>query len=228
VVLRTHPRSQNENCWWSELLDPRLLAILGLGIFLAVFQQWCGINVIFNYAGEIFRQAGYDLNDTLTNIVMTGLVNLAFTLVALVLVDRLGRKPLMLLGSIALGLIYSALGLCYRWKAAGSAVPNGLFLGLVLVAIGSYATSLAPITWVIISEIFPNRIRGLAISIAVGFLWIACFLLTYTFPIFNALLGASVTFWIYGAICLVGFAVLLLRLPETKGKTLEQIEQQLL
>lgn len=210
-----------------ELFQGRVLTVLGLGIFLAVFQQWCGINVIFNYAGEIFKQAGYNLNDTLTNIVMTGLVNLVFTFVALFTVDRLGRKPLMLVGAIGLVLIYSAIGYCYHLKGAGAVVPNTFFLGLVLAAIGFYAMSLAPVTWVIISEIFPNRIRGTAMSVAVGFLWIACFLLTYTFPIFNAVLGASVTFWIYAAICLVGFIVLLLRLPETKGKTLERIEQEL-
>jgi sugar porter (SP) family MFS transporter len=210
-----------------ELFQRGVLLVLGLGIFLAVFQQWCGINVIFNYAGEIFKQAGYNINDTLTNIVMTGLVNLAFTFVALFTVDRLGRKPLMLVGSLGLAGIYLALGYCYRLKGGGALVPNTLFLGLVLAAIGCYAMSLAPVTWVIISEIFPNRIRGTAMSVAVGFLWIACFLLTYTFPIFNAVLGAAVTFWIYSAICLVGFLVILARLPETKGKTLEQIEQDL-
>ena len=211
-----------------ELFERRVLVVLGLGIFLAVLQQWCGINVIFNYAGEIFKQAGYNLNDTLTNIVMTGLVNLLFTFVALFTVDRLGRKPLMLVGALALALIYSALGYCYRLKGAGVAVPNPVFLALVLAAIGSYAMSLAPVTWVIISEIFPNRIRGTAMSVAVGCLWIACFLLTYTFPIFNAVLGVSATFWIYAVICLVGFAVMVFRLPETKGKTLEQIEKDLL
>ena len=106
-------------------------------------------------------------------------------------------------------------------------MPNTLFLALVLAAIATYSMSLAPVTWVIISEIFPNRIRGSAMSIAVGFLWIACFLLTYTFPIFNAVLGPSVTFWIYAAICCVGFAGILTWLPETKGKTLEQIEKEL-
>ena len=171
-----------------------------------MFQQWCGINVIFNYAGEIFKQAGYNINDTLTNIVMTGLVNFLFTFVALFTVDRLGRKPLMLFGAAGLTLIYTAIGYCYHLKGGGSAVPNTLFLVLVLAAIGCYAMSLAPVIWVIISEIFPNRIRGTAMSIAVGFLWIACFLLTYTFPIFNAVLGASVTFWIYAGICGVGFA----------------------
>jgi sugar porter (SP) family MFS transporter len=210
-----------------ELLEPRLLMVLGLGIFLAVFQQWCGINVIFNYAGEIFKQAGYDINDTLTNIVMTGLVNFLFTFVALFTVDRLGRKPLMLVGAAGLAVIYTAIGYCYHLKGGGGAVPNTLFLVLVLAAIGTYSMSLAPVTWVIIAEIFPNRIRGSAMSIAVGFLWIACFLLTYTFPIFNSVLGPSVTFWIYAAICCVGLLGILARLPETKGKTLEQIEREL-
>jgi sugar porter (SP) family MFS transporter len=210
-----------------ELLERRVLVVLGLGIFLAVFQQWCGINVIFNYAGEIFKQAGYNINDTLTNIVMTGLVNFLFTFVALFTVDRLGRKPLMLFGAACLAVIYAAIGYCYHLKGGGAFVPNTLFLGLVLAAIAAYSMSLAPVTWVIISEIFPNRIRGSAMSIAVGFLWIACFLLTYTFPIFNAVLGPSVTFWIYAAICCVGFVGILTRLPETKGKTLEQIEKEL-
>jgi MFS transporter, SP family, xylose:H+ symportor len=212
---------------FGELRERRVLPVLGLGIFLAVFQQWCGINVIFNYAGEIFKQAGYNLNDTLTNIVMTGLVNLGFTLVALFTVDRLGRKPLMLFGAAALTVIYTAIGYCYHLKGAGGAVPNALFLALVLAAIGAYAMSLAPVTWVIISEIFPNRIRGTAMSLAVGFLWIACFLLTYTFPIFNAVLGPAATFGIYAVICGLGLGFISLRLPETKGKTLEKIEGEL-
>ena len=210
-----------------ELLERRVLVVLGLGIFLAVFQQWCGINVIFNYAGEIFKQAGYNINDTLTNIVMTGLVNFLFTFVALFTVDRLGRKPLMLFGAAGLALIYTAIGYCYHLKGGGCCRAQHAVPRAGAGRHRRYAMSLAPVTWVIISEIFPNRIRGSAMSIAVGFLWIACFLLTYTFPIFNAVLGASVTFWIYAAICCVGFAGILTRLPETKGKTLEQIEKEL-
>ena len=209
------------------LFEGRVRWVLVIGVVLAVFQQWCGINVIFNYAGEIFLRAGFDLNDALTSIVMTGLVNLMFTGVALVAVDRLGRKPLMLFGAATLALIYIAIGFCYQQKAAGAAVPNVLFLSLVFSAIASYAMSLAPVTWVVIAEIFPNRIRGTAMSFAVGCLWLACFLLTYTFPIFNALLGPHVTFWIYASICLGGFLFVLRCLPETKRRTLEQIEEDL-
>ena len=203
-----------------DLLDPRLAKALVLGIVLAVFQQWCGINVIFNYAEEIFRAAGYDISSVLKNIAWTGSVNLVFTFVALGFVDRAGRRPLMLIGSFGLAVIYLVLGLLYHRHVTGVPV-----LLLVLAAIGCYAMSLAPVTWVVISEIFPNRIRGAAMSLAVSSLWIACFLLTYTFPILNKSLGAAGTFWLYGAICVLGGAFIAFRLPETKGKTLEEIEE---
>lgn len=211
----------------AALFDRRVALALFLGCFLAAFQQWCGINVIFNYAGEIFAQAGYDLNDTLTNIIATGTVNLVFTFVAIALVDRMGRRGLLLIGALLLAGIYTGLGACYAAKAGGAAIPPGVFLGLVLAAIGAYAMSLAPVVWVVISEIFPNRIRGTAMSVAVAVLWIACFLLTVTFPVLNQSLGAAGTFWCYAGICAVGFLVILARLPETKGRSLEEIERML-
>jgi sugar porter (SP) family MFS transporter len=207
---------------FSELWAPKLRKVLVLGIVLAMFQQWCGINVIFNYAEEIFKAAGYDISSVLQNIAWTGSVNLLFTFVALGTVDRRGRRPLMLLGAGGLTLIYLALGACYAGHVTG--LP---MLLLVLAAIGCYAMSLAPVTWVIISEIFPNRIRGAAMSLAVAALWIACFILTYTFPILNARLSAAGTFWLYAAVCATGWLFIFLKLPETKGKTLEQIEHDL-
>ena len=207
---------------FTDLLDPKMRRVLVLGIILAVFQQWCGINVIFNYAEEIFRAAGYDISTVLKNIAWTGSANLAFTFVALGLVDRRGRRPLMLFGAAGLALIYSAMALCY-----GGGVKGWPMLVLVLAAIGCYAMSLAPVTWVVISEIFPNRIRGAAMAVAVTSLWLACFILTYTFPILNAKLGSAGTFWLYAAICAAGFVFIKLKLPETKGKTLEQIERDL-
>ncbi len=207
---------------FADLLEPRMLKVLVLGGTLAVFQQWCGINVIFNYAEEIFRAAGYDISSVLKNIAWTGSVNLAFTFVALGVVDKGGRRPLMLFGSAGLALIYLAMGFCYHAGVKG--LP---MLLLVLAAIGCYAMSLAPVTWVVISEIFPNRIRGAAMAVAVSLLWAACFLLTLTFPLLNAMLGSAGTFWLYAAICVAGFVFIKLKLPETKGKTLEEIEREL-
>jgi MFS transporter, SP family, xylose:H+ symportor len=207
---------------YRDLLEPRMRKVLLIGIILAVFQQWCGINVIFNYADKIFLAAGYDISDVLMNIVWTGSVNFAFTLVAMGIVDRGGRKPLMLFGSAGLTVIYILMGFCYF-----SGIQGMTMLLLVLAAIACYAMSLAPVTWVVISEIFPNRIRGAAMSICVFALWVACFILTLTFPVLNHRLGPAYTFLIYAAICAVGFVYIFLRLPETKGKTLEQIEREL-
>jgi MFS family permease len=211
-----------------ELFAKGVRFVLLLGCALAVFQQWCGINVIFNYATEIFTQAGFNMDNALTNIAATGLVNLVFVFVALATVDKLGRKPLMLLGSAGLTLIYLVVGYCYYLKDGGTVVSPWLFLVLVLAAIGLYSMTLAPVVWVLIAEIFPNRIRGTAMSIAVGALWVGCFFLTYTFPILKTVLGISTTFWIYAGICVAGTLGIMLFLPETKGKSLEQIERELI
>lgn len=207
---------------WKQLTSKNIRPLMIIGIVLAVFQQWCGINVIFNYAEEIFTSAGYSVGDMLFNIVITGIVNLVFTLIAMQTVDRWGRRKLMLVGSFGLSLIYLILGSCYFFNLKGIVV-----LIMVILAIATYAMSLAPITWVILSEIFPNKIRGTAMAIATTALWIACFALTYTFPILNKLLNASGTFWLYAFICLSGFLFILKKLPETKGKSLEEIESKL-
>jgi SP family sugar porter-like MFS transporter len=125
-------------------------------------------------------------------------------------------------GAGGLAGIYAVLGAGYLMQSQGIHM-----LILVIAAIACYAMSLAPITWVIISEIFPNRIRGAAMSVAVVSLWIACTVLTLTFPYLKNSLGAHGTFWLYGVICILGFVVILMKLPETKGKTLEQIEREL-
>lgn len=205
-----------------DLLEPRLRPIITLGIFIAVYSQWCGINVIFNYADEIFRAAGYELDGMMFNIVVTGLVNLVFTFVAIATVDSWGRRPLFCLGSGGLGLIFIILGTCYHYQMTGL-----LMLLLVVAAIGCFAMTIGPMSWVIIAELFPNRVRGAAMSVAVFALWMGCTTLTLTFPWLNHTCGASGTFWLYGAISLAAFGVLVRYLPETKGKSLEQIEREL-
>ena len=207
---------------FGELWAPGLRRVMVLGLTLAVFQQFCSLNVIFNYAEEIFRAAGYDLSSVLQNIAWTGSVNMVFTFFALGAVDRRGRRPLLLFGAGGLALIYVAMGACYAGGVKG--LP---LLLLVLAAIGCYAMSLAPVTWVVISEIFPNRIRGAAMSVTVTALWNACFIVTYTFPLLNHSFGAAGTFFFYAGICVLGFVFILAKLPETKCKTLEQIERDL-
>jgi len=212
----------SEKVDFKVLFSPKFRSILVIGVVLAVFQQWCGINTVFNYAEEIFTAAGYGVSDTLFNIVITGSVNLIFTLVAMFTVDKWGRKKLMLFGSIGLAINYLLLGTAYFLGIKGIAV-----LSLVVIAIGIYAMSLAPIVWVILSEIFPNRIRGAAMALATFSLWIACFVLTFTFPLLNKSFGAAGTFWVYAGICLLGFFFIMKRLPETKGKSLEEIEKMI-
>lgn len=197
--------------------------VLLIGIVVAMFQQWSGTNVIFNYAQEVFQSAGYDVDNTFINIVVTGIANLIFTFVAIYTVDRLGRRALMLIGAGGLAGIYFTLGLCYYLHLSGT-----VMVCLVVMAIACYAMSLGPVTWVLLSEIFPNRVRAVAVATATFALWVASCTLTYTFPFLNKGLGTYGTFWIYAAICACGFVFFYLRLPETKGKSLEKLEKEML
>ena len=196
--------------------------VLTLGIIVAMFQQWCGTNVIFNYAQEIFQSAGYDVDNTFINIVVTGIANLVFTFVAIYTVDRLGRRALMLLGAGGLAGIYLILGICYYFEVSGI-----FMVVLVVAAIACYAMTLGPVTWVLLSEIFPNKVRGVAVATGTFALWVASFILTYTFPFLNKALGTAGTFWIYTAICAAGLVFFLFRMPETKSKSLEQLEKEM-
>lgn len=204
------------------LFKGKLARIVIIGVVIAAFQQWCGINVVFNYAQEIFSAAGYGVSDILFNIVITGVTNVIFTIVGMYTVDRLGRRALMLFGSIGLAGIYAILGACYYFEITGMFV-----LLLVVLAIACYAMTLAPVTWVVLSEIFPTKVRARAMAISTFSLWTACFVLTYTFPLLNSGLGSFGTFWVYGIVCVFGFVFIKMSLPETKGKSLEQIEKEL-
>ncbi|HWB32121.1 MAG TPA: sugar porter family MFS transporter [Acidobacteriaceae bacterium] len=203
----------------SQLLAPGLRAALVLGVGLAVLQQWCGINVIFNYAHDIFAAAGYGLSDIMFNIVVTGITMLIFTFLAIATVDHGGRRPLMLGGCAGLAIVYIALGWFFHLHSRGVHM-----LALVVAALACYAMTLAPITWVVLSEIFPSRVRATAMAVSSSSLWAACFVLTYTFPLLNNSLGTAGTFWLYASVCVLGFIGVYRFLPETKGRTLEEIE----
>ena len=224
------PQQSNHNCALSTLHSPlsTLLSssfrrVLILGLVIAVFQQWCGTNVIFNYAQEIFTGAGYDVDGMFIDIVITGVANVIFTIVALYTIEKWGRRTLILLGAGGLGLIYLTLGTCYFFEVKGV-----VMVCLVVAAISTYAMTLGPVTWTLLAEIFPNRIRGIAMATCTFALWVGCCTLTFSFPSMNAALGSSGSFWIYSAICFCAFIFLFRRCPETKGKSLEELEQELI
>ena len=194
-----------------------------VGITLAVFQQFCGINVVFNYTSTIFESVGANLNRQLLETVSIGVVNLVFTLLAMWQVDKLGRRPLMLVGSLGLSILYIVLAVALQ-----NHFPAGLVSIFVLLAISTYAISLAPVTWVLISEIFPNKIRGVASSVAIVSLWGAYFILVFTFPILAKKLGTYGPFYLYAGICFLGFLFVKARVKETKGQTLEELEENLI
>ena len=200
----------------SSLFIPQYRKVLWIGLFIAVFQQWCGTNVIFNYAQEIFVGAGFDVDGMFINIVITGIANVIFTFVALYTIERWGRRTLMLLGAGGLGIIYAVLGYCYYQHLTGFAM-----VALVVAAISVYAMTLGPVTWTLLAEIFPNRVRGVAMATCTFALWVGCCTLTFSFPSMNAALGSSGTFWVYSFICAFAFVFLWHNCPETKGRELE-------
>lgn len=224
LQLKAEPKTDSRQleAGLNQLMEPRYSRVLLLGLVVAVFQQWCGTNVIFNYAQEIFVGAGFDVDGMFINIVITGIANVVFTFVALYTIEKWGRRTLMLIGAGGLGLIYFILGACYFAGLTGI-----LMVALVVAAISVYAMTLGPVTWTLLAELFPHRIRGIAMATCTFALWVGCCTLTFSFPSMNAALGSSGTFWTYAAICVAAFVFLWRRCPETKGKSLEQLEKEL-
>jgi MFS transporter, SP family, xylose:H+ symportor len=202
---------------YAAVFKKAVLPAVIVGIGLAVFQQFCGINVVFNFTTTIFESVGFTKDDQLKQTVFIGIINLLFTLLAMWQVDKLGRKPLMIIGALGLAVLYIISGLLLQRKSPMAAWP-------LLAAIGTYAMTLGPVTWVLISEIFPNRIRGAATSVAVISLWLSYALLVFTFPVLASKLGAYTPFYIYAGICVLGFLFIKYKVKETKGKSLEDLE----
>jgi len=197
--------------------------ILFIGIFLAVFQQWSGINVIFFYAPDIFAKARLGVDDALFQTTLVGLTNVIFTVLAMRVIDKTGRKKLMLIGASGMAVCYLLIGLLFQTGQTES----WMLLSLLIITPAFFAFGLGPTVWVVLSEIFPNKIRGVAMSVSTFALWVACYLLTLTFPVFVEWFSAAKTFWIYAVICVIGFIIILKYLPETKGVSLEKLEKLL-
>ena len=206
-----------------ELFRGKLFKVILLGIFITVFQQWCGMNAVFYYAADIFKAAGYDMKEMMLQIVVIGTIMVLSVIVTIMVVDKIGRKTLMLFGAGSLAIVYIIEGYFFQIGYIGLPI-----IILTLASVAFYSFTLAPVQWVILSEIFPNRIRGTAMSFVAIIMWFGNFSLTFMFPAINEALGWAKNFWLYALICVVGFIVLLFFLPETKGKSLEQIEKQLI
>lgn len=207
----------------SQLFSARFRPIVVTGIAVAVFQQITGINSILYYAPTIFAETGLDTASSLLQTIGVGVVNVLSVLVAIAFVDRLGRRPLLLYGSLVMGLCLVAVALCFHFAY----FENYLVLIFMLLYVGAFGCTLGAVTWVYLSEVFPNRIRGLAMATATLMLWLANFVVTYTFPIMTARLGTSATLLTYAAACALACVYTWRNVPETKGKTLEEIERHL-
>jgi len=212
---------------WSDLLAPAFRKALIVGIGLAVFQQVTGINTIIYYAPQIFQSAGFtEATVALAATTGIGVINVLATFIAISLVDRLGRRPLLLAGLVGMTASLALLGLAFRSQS----LTSGQFaLGwLTLLCLGVYiiffAFSLGPVVWLMISEIFPNRVRAHAVAVSTAANWAANFLVSLTFPVLIESFGSSRTFWLFAALGVVSFFFILSRVPETKGRSLEQIE----
>ena len=204
----------------AELFRGGMFRLLIIGILLAVFQQITGINVVMYYAPSIFKSAGFGNESALFQTALMGMVNLTFAVVSMFFVDKMGRKPLMLIGSIGMSVAMTLLALTFITGHA-----QGYFVLFCIMAyLAAFGFSLGPVVWVLIAEIFPNRLRSYAVAIATFMLWGANFLVSLSFPfLLSRLKGYS--FVIYGAMCLLCLVFVWKYLEETKGKSLEQIER---
>jgi MFS transporter, SP family, arabinose:H+ symporter len=194
--------------------------VLLIGILIAVFQQVTGINSILYYAPTIFRETGVDSSSSLMQTIIIGCVNVIATSIAIGSVDKVGRKKFLLAGSILMGVSLVAVALCFKYQY----FDNYLVLIFVLLYVASFGCTLGAVTWVYLSEIFPNRIRGMALSVATLALWIADFMVTYTFPVMTKNLGTSSTLFAYAALCVIAFIYMWFNVRETRGRSLEEIE----
>lgn len=217
---------KNETAGWKLLLTPSFRLALLVGIGLSVFQQVTGINAILYYAPEIFKSFGSDTNASLLETSMLGVVNLIFTIVSISLVDRTGRKPLLIAGSMGMFIALAVVGIAAYYQ-----VINTWLLPFLLLFMASFSISWGPVVWVLLSEIFPNRVRSIALSIAVFVQWAANFLVSQTFPLMNenqllkTMFHGAFPFMVFAVLCLAALLFVRKYVPETKSKTLEQMNE---
>lgn len=217
--------NQEDKNQWKHLVNPIFKKALFVGVGLSILQQLTGINAILYYAPEIFKSLGSSTDVSLLETSILGVVNLIFTLLAIRLVDKMGRKPLLYIGSIGMTIALAAVGLFIYYDAVGNWV-----LPFLLLFMASFSISWGPIVWVLLSEIFPGKIRSLALAISVFIQWVANFVVTQVFPslIENQWLkthfNGAFPFYLFSVICLLSFLFVWKKVPETKNKTLEEMD----
>lgn len=203
-----------------QLFSKTYRPVLWIGIIVAIFQQVTGINSIIYYAPVIFKETGISGSSSLLQTIAIGVVNIISTFIAIGLVDKIGRKKLLLTGCVLMGLSLVAVGLCFRYNY----FDNYIVLVFMLLYVASFGATMGAVVWVYISEIFPNLIRSLALSIATLSLWLADFAVTLSFPVMTKHLGVSYTMFCYALLCAVAFVYMLFKVKETKGRSLEEME----
>jgi MFS transporter, SP family, arabinose:H+ symporter len=204
---------------WSELFTTGYFRAVIIGTLLAVFSQVSGINAIMYFAPEIFKTAGSGTDSAFLQTVIVGVVNLGFTFIAIWLVDKAGRKPLLLIGTLVQVASLAFVGLMFQRGGSGM-----LLLAGILAFVAAFSMSTGPITWILNSEIFPTKLRARAMSVAVVCLWFADWVVTQTFPMLREGIGSAKTFWVYAGCSFLCVIYILTLMPETKGRTLEEIE----
>lgn len=204
------------------------VGIVIIGILLSVFQQFVGINVVLYYAPEIFKNMGAGTDGALLETIIVGIINLTFTVLAILTVDKFGRKPLQIIGAGAMAFFMFGLGISFYFHRLGIGA-----LIFILGYVASFAMSWGPVTWVLLSEIFPNRIRGKAMAVAVAAQWVSNYLVSWTFPMMDKssylthLFNHGFSYWVYGIMSVLAALFMWKFVPETKGKTLEEMESLL-
>ncbi len=206
---------------WRELFGPAFRRPLLIAVVLAVFQQITGINAILYYAPRIFEGAGFARMSAIGQSTLVGLVNLLFTVVAILLADRVGRRPLLLAAAAGMGVSLALLGAAFRFPI----LPPSALLFIILLYIAFFASAMGPLVWVVMAEIFPIKVRGAAMGLATLALWLADFAVTLTFPVLSDRFHPAAAFWLYAAMCALDLVFMARFLPETKGRTLEDIER---
>ena len=218
-LIQIAAANQDEQGRFSELFGPAYRRPLIIAVGLAMFAQFSGINAVMYYAPEIFKSTGGGSDAAFASAVWVGAINFLFTFVAIAFVDRVGRRPLLAIGAAVQTISLAAVGIMFAHGHQGSGV-----LLCILAFVAAFAMAMGPIPWIVISEIFPGRIRGRASSVGIFSIWVACFVVAQTFPQLHDALGSAKTFWIYGVCSLASLIFVLVMIPETKGKTLEEIE----